>query len=197
MPGAATTDWNDVRTRRQGALPAGIFKFSNGVTLSGGVSVSTNRFRARRPKRQVGSLCYPKFTGSMSTASVTSSGKRERPDDFCQRLAQFAHRARPQHDLVAVKSFRAQQRRRRRAGNDQIFEVGYGAASLRRAVFGLSARLARTARPTGCKIVFSNSRFKCSAENFTFSSLRPLSVSSATRLTGGYFNCSRNSISCS
>ena len=32
------------------------------------------RFRARRPKRQAGGLCYPKFTGSMSTASVTSSG---------------------------------------------------------------------------------------------------------------------------
>jgi hypothetical protein len=42
----------------------------------------------------------------------------QRPDDFGQRLAQFAHRARPQHDLVAVKSFRAQQRRRRRSGND-------------------------------------------------------------------------------
>jgi len=32
------------------------------------------RFRARRPKRQAGGLCYPKLTGSMSTVSVTSSG---------------------------------------------------------------------------------------------------------------------------
>jgi CubicO group peptidase (beta-lactamase class C family) len=45
-------------------------------------------------------------------------GQGERLDDFRQGLAQFAHRARPQHDLVAVKSFRPQQRRRRRSGND-------------------------------------------------------------------------------
>ena len=32
---------------------------------------------------------------------------------------------------------------------------------------------------------FSNSRFRCSAENFTFSSLRPLRVNSAMRLSGG------------
>ena len=44
---------------------------------------------------------------------------------------------------------------------------------------------------------FSSSCFRCSAENLTLSSLRPLKVRSAARLTGGYFNCSRNSSSCS
>ncbi len=44
---------------------------------------------------------------------------------------------------------------------------------------------------------FSTSVFRYSAENCTFSSFRPFNVNSATRLSGGYFNCVRNSISCS
>ena len=39
--------------------------------------------------------------------------QHQRLDDLRQFAAQCAHRPRPQHDLVAVKSFRAQQRRRR------------------------------------------------------------------------------------
>ena len=38
---------------------------------------------------------------------------------------------------------------------------------------------------------------KCSAKSFTLSSLRPFNVNKATRATGGYRNCSRNSTSCS
>ena len=49
-------------------------------------------------------------------------GQSERGDDCCERLAEFAHQSRSQHDLVTVVGFGAQQRRGRGAGDDQVFQ---------------------------------------------------------------------------
>ena len=46
--------------------------------------------------------------------------QRQRGGDLREQLAQAAHRAGPQHDVVAIIILRPQQRRRRRAGDDQI-----------------------------------------------------------------------------
>ena len=131
-PGVAATDWNGARTRRQGALPQGIFKFSNGVTFSSSVSVSINGWWHGRCARQIrrragfrwGTLMAGLTDGDgtagrpspVSGATPETTGRRpvlpqihrinihrqchvvrqrERPDDFGQRLAQFAHRACP------------------------------------------------------------------------------------------------------
>ncbi len=68
-------------------------------------------------------------------------GQRQRLDDARQFAAQRAHRPRSQHDLVAVKSFRAQQWRRCRPGDDQIRKqilsaLCLGSACVSHALFG-------------------------------------------------------------
>ena len=59
----------------------------------------------------------------MSTVRVTSSGRASGTSIWAKARLNWLMARGPQHDLIAVKLFGAQQRRRGGAGQDQILEI--------------------------------------------------------------------------